>query len=274
MVIGKHAGQLVRLQAVTFGLGSVLTVAAATLSLVSANSVPAHVDSADDPRRQLSAIATVEPGTRLVGIGHAAVAVPLTWATNRTRCGTPQQDTVVIDVASVPLCATYRPPGVESIEVTPGKPLEDLDTPSTIEIDGERVLRQPTTCRTPTSCVGTVYVPSQDVTFRADSSTDAAAVDKILDQVHIIPTMVAVPGWQLLTIHARGNALQIYLDALWKAGLEGVVAPQRTILRGGGPQIPSGRIRHVSPEVGTMLTPGQTVAVSVTGQPMIDAAPR
>ena len=44
------------------------------------------------------------PGTRLVGVGHAAIAVPEEWGTNKALCGVPQQDTVVIDVAAVEAC--------------------------------------------------------------------------------------------------------------------------------------------------------------------------
>ena len=42
--------------------------------------------------------------TRLLGLNHAAVEVPDSWATNESSCGTPMVDTVVVDVAASPLC--------------------------------------------------------------------------------------------------------------------------------------------------------------------------
>ena len=56
--------------------------------------------------------------SRLVGLGHAAIAVPDDWGTDATRCGVPMRDTVVIDVEKkktrapiVPLCGAPAPTG-------------------------------------------------------------------------------------------------------------------------------------------------------------------
>src|SRR5690349_5732798 len=50
---------------------------------------------------------------RLVGYGHAAIAVPKVWGTNISRCGVPRRDTVLIDD-----CGRPRPKGLSKVELT------------------------------------------------------------------------------------------------------------------------------------------------------------
>ena len=76
-------------------------------------------------------------GTRLLGLNHAAVEVPDSWATNESSCGTPMVDTVVVDVAASPLCYVPRPRGVESIQLEEARP-GDFKADETVEIDGVR----------------------------------------------------------------------------------------------------------------------------------------
>lgn len=269
-IFAKHAFRHLRYRVMTFGVGSVVAVVMTTSSLLATYALgPVHSREA---ARQVSAVAALAPGTRLVGIGHATVTVPATWGTNQFRCTSPQADTVVIDVASLNLCATTRPAGVESVELRRGKPYEHFDSPQPIDIDGTPALRQPTSCTGPTYCFGTVYLPTHDVTFHADSGTGRLQVDQVLDTIRVIPSLVAVPGWQVRTVFAGHNGPQRYLEALDGAGLYGLVARAPTLF-GGGPRLPDDRIYNVAPETGTMLLPGQTVIVTVTAPAILNRPP-
>jgi hypothetical protein len=137
------------------------------------------------------------PGTRLVGLGELAIAVPEAWGTNTLRCGTPQEDTVMVDVGVVATCRTDRPQGVESVELLSGDPRFDFEADREVEVDGVRAERQDTACESHDGvdlCSGTLYFPGPRVSFRAESSTGAAAVDELLEQVRHLPGAVGVPG--------------------------------------------------------------------------------
>ena len=49
------------------------------------------------PTASVTSSTPVPPAMRLVGFGHGAIAVPASWPTNKSHCGTPVQDTVLID---------------------------------------------------------------------------------------------------------------------------------------------------------------------------------
>ena len=87
-------------------------------------------------------------------------------------------------------CAAGRPNGVDSVEVTTGSRRFDFAADRQMTIDGVSADRQATTCETWQAkevCNGTVYIPSLNVSFRAASSTGAGEVDRILEQVRIVP---------------------------------------------------------------------------------------
>ncbi len=71
-----------------------------------------------EPPVTASREAAAPEGTRLVGVGSVAIAVPRSWATNAMQCGTPREDTVVIDVAAVERCLSPRPRDVDSVAIT------------------------------------------------------------------------------------------------------------------------------------------------------------
>lgn len=204
----------------------------------------------------------VPAGMRLVGLGHVAVAVPEQWGTNQLRCATPQQDTVVIDLGSIPMCLALRPAGVESVQVASGAPPFDFHADETSEVDGVRAERQRTSCTAPfggvTTCSGTVFLPSLGVWFRAESSTDAGEVDRLLERILIVPDRVGVPEFHTAPLQdAQGRSGQKYAGALTELGLE----PQIQTRKSAG--APTGAILAVSPAPGTMLMPGQTVTITV-----------
>jgi PASTA domain len=211
------------------------------------------------------------PGTRLVGAGHAAIAVPVEWGANKTHCGVPQQDTVVIDVAAIELCGTRRPRGVDSVEIWTGPPRFDYHADGTTVIDGVPAERQNTTCAPDLGgrpiCAGTIYLRSLRVMFIADSSTSRAEVDRVLSWIRIVPDLVGVPGFNKINVDAQinadeqGGAKATYLDVLQRAGLTAQIHT-RTVHAS-----PTGYILAVSPVPGTMVRPGTVVTVTVVAEP-------
>lgn len=204
---------------------------------------------------------------RLVGLGHAAIAVPRDWGTNQTHCGTPQKDTVILERDGL-LCAMPRPLRVESVDLGRGRPrMFDFTADETVEIDGVRAERQRTTCTegrgsfNVRTCSGAVLIPSLDVWFWAQSSTNAEEVDRILDRIQVVPDRVGVPSLRSLSMPSPDTSGETYADALTSVGLAPKIQTRK--LPGHLP----GDILAVSPAPGTMLTPGATVTVTIVAQP-------
>jgi len=201
--------------------------------------------------------------TRLVGIGHAAIAVPKQWATNQLRCGTPQKDTVIIDAGPQNLCETPYPDGVESVYLA-SRTRIDFQADETFQIDGVRAERQRTRCtgdNRVTVCSGTVFIPSLNASFRAESSASPGEVDRILARIMIVPNKVGVPEPLFSESNPAARFGEQYTDRLTALGLK------PDIQTGKSPGSIPGNILAVSPSPGTMLTPGATVTVTVVAQP-------
>jgi hypothetical protein len=205
-------------------------------------------------------------GTRLVGLGSFAIAVPEEWGTNETRCGTPQKDTVVINVGAVEACAIARPEGVESVELVQDEPRFDFRADSTVQIDGEEAQRQRTTCNRDAIgggrvCSGTLYFPASSTWFRAESSTGPEEVDRILDEIRVDPERVGVPAFQPLAVNTQGRSGEKYAARLTEAGFD--VEVQARKISAGNP----GYVLGASPAPGTMLPPGSSVTITVIAEP-------
>jgi hypothetical protein len=255
----EDAGRTRRRRTLTAALaGATAIVAVAVTSVVLSSPY-----GSSSPQPPVVSPPPVSPpaGMRFVGIGHAAIAVPEKWGTNETRCGTPKRDTVVIDATVIPACGADRPGGVDSVELTTGGRRFDFTADETVVIDGVSADRQATTCAdwgaSGEVCDGTVFIPSLNVSFRAESSTDAATVDRILEQVRILPGRVGVPGIDSVDLSQQGRAVRKYRATLEVAGL---AAEVRTELRR---RFPSGWIVKVAPQPGTMVTPGTVVTVTL-----------
>lgn len=262
-----QARRMRRRRTVAFGaaIGAAVVAVAGTASAfwpVGESSTPPSL--AASPEADLA-----PPGMRLVGLGHAAVAVPETWSTNVTRCGVPEEHTVVIDVGVEQACRAPHPANVDSIEVAQGEPRFDFTADETVQINDVQAQRQTTACRPDgfnervSVCAGAIYIPSMDVSFRAESSTSATEVDRILDRVQIIPDRVGVPGYRVINsdLLDQGKAGQMYIEALRDAGL----VPQVRTERASG--IDPGYVLDATPGPGTMLQPGDVVTVTVAAEP-------
>ncbi|WP_243059601.1 PASTA domain-containing protein [Nocardioides sp. SR21] len=189
-------------------------------------------------------------GSRYVGYGPAVIAVPEAWGTNDTECGTPQEDTVVIDQGAICLALIPRPADVESVEVRPGETFEDTSAWTSAEIDGEEALRSPVeTADGLTS--GSVYLPELGVTFVAQSSSadGEAIVENLLAGVTILEEHTTVPGFALLEVDAYAAELQ-------ELGLAVEIVTDEGRTKGGW-------VLSTDPAVGSVVAPGDTITVTV-----------
>jgi hypothetical protein len=246
-----------------------LVAAAAVVAVVGGTALatagdPSPSGGTDLPAASESA-APVPPGTRLVGIGHAAIAVPKDWSTNATRCGVATEPTVVIDVTVVEMCAWSGHRVFENIWVGRGgtrslsNPLEDA------QVDGIDVQRGTTSCEPTgnrlTLCTGAVYVPSSNAFFQAEAETKER-VDEILSWVRVVPDLVAVPGFENANlVFQDDDAAEHYRAELEEAGLEVEVVTERE--SGGKP----GYVLGVSPAPGEMIEPGDVVTLTEVAEP-------
>jgi hypothetical protein len=211
----------------------------------------------------------VPAGRRLVGLGHVAVAVPPEWGTNQVRCGTPLSDTVLINGWLTQLCSIPRPDGVESVELGQGEPGPvyrfAFKPDEQFEIDGVLAQRQRTTCtpgnlgRAPV-CTGSVFLPSTGVWFRAQSSTGAAEVDRILGQIVVLPDRVGAPEYAGAMSKGDGSSGRKYADKLRALGLRVETKTAQS------PNYTPGELLKVAPFPGTMLPQGATVTITVVAK--------
>ena len=197
---------------------------------------------------------------RIVGLGHVALPVPADWATNRTRCGTPQRDTVVVDQPVVETCAVPRPDGVESVTLTLGRPF-GFQADEMTEVSGVPAERQETRCSKEFGpglvCAGAVYVPSEEVSVVAESSTGPNEVDRLLAEVAVLRQRVGVPGYMTVSTRAQEESGERYQQVLSRLGLASRVRYSHSS------SWPSGFVVGVSPAPGTMIRNGSTVRVTV-----------
>lgn len=242
--------------------------AAAVVAVIAGSALVASTAPPQTPRPPVT---TDRPtpglhGMRLVGLGHLAIAVPEEWDTNRTRCGTPMKDTVVINVGVIETCAIARPEGVESVELVQGEPRFDFTADSTVLVDGVEGQRQSTTCTRETLggvrvCSGTVYFAEHGTWFRAESSTGREDIDRILGRIRVVSDKVGVPAFQPLAVNAQGRSGEKYSARLADQGFEVEVQTRR--ISAGKP----GYVLGASPAPGTMLPPGATVTITVIAEP-------
>lgn len=204
-------------------------------------------------------------GHRWVGMNGAMIAVPNSWATNDEHCGTPQSDTVLIDVGPVRGCLASQGKNIDSVAIFAGSPGDPADGTQRVKVsvNGLTAVRTTTVCAmpygtTPDRCVASLYLPSLDVRFEATSTTSAATVDRLLAKVWASGELAAVPGFTSLD---DDNAVEDYLKTVRAAGLLSTTTTKIV------PGLPAGTILEVKPIPGTMLQPLELVAVTVTGSP-------
>lgn len=264
-------------------LAVVGVAAAAVLAVVGGTALTVGLGgSGDGPGKSDDVVApderfTPPPGTRLVGIGHVAVAVPETWPLNKARCGTPVTDTVILEIGTARSCLVTHAPASDVVDLSRGMAQEfDASRAESVDVDGRSVLRSPLQCVTsphaeravpqsgnPELCSTRMYFPDADVTVWLSSSRAQAheRVREMLTWVGWLDDRVAVPSWLFFANQHQEKSGQAIRGALSELGL-GV--QMLTVSR---PGMPAGFLLGTDPEAGTMLEPGSVVAVTVVAEP-------
>lgn len=236
--------------------------AAAAVAVISAGAVAWQtIDT--DPATPVATDPPADPdappaGHRYVGIGSAVIAVPEDWGTNETECGTPVEDTVMIDVGMTCLALIPRPADVESVEVRPLYPEENVAGWTEDEIDGEQALWSPVLVDRGIAS-GSIYLPKQGVVFVAQSSSaqPKAVVSDLLAGVTILEEHFTVPGYQHLAYDEDpASAVETYTEGLRQLGLAVGVVEEAS-------ELESGTVIATEPAVGSVVAPGDTVRVTV-----------
>ena len=213
----------------------------------------------------------IPPNTRLVGVGHAAIAVPRSWSTNQTACGTPTENTVIINVTAVPLCGLFPQPVVSSVEVSsrsqqPNYP--DFTNAERVNIGGVEAFRSPLHCThatiRPTSpgtqpkaahfCTQATWMPEESALFIA-TTPRPNATRALMETLHIDPSRAAVPQSNL-----SGTPAKMVAEFTHNAEALGFHVITRTTPQ---PGFPSGSILGVSPATGTVLPTGTTLHLTL-----------
>jgi hypothetical protein len=132
------------------------------------------------------------PGTRLVGMGRLAVAVPKGWSTNDEKCGSALSNTVIFEANRVVWCGLAHRPHVSALHIVSAT--SPLALPwiyahlTASELDGIKIQRTPTSTGNEGSA-GALVARSQGVVMYV-TSPDRAVVESVLDSVMVLPA-----GW-------------------------------------------------------------------------------
>lgn len=238
--------------------------AAAAVAVIAAGTVAWQVAGADpkppvasDPPAEVD----VPPaGHRYVGIGTAVVAVPEDWGTNEATCGTPVEDTVIIDQAVTCLMLVPRPADVDSVTLRPFYEGDDISGWVERDIDGEPALWSPVGVEGDITS-GSVYIPSQKATFVAESSSADAqvVVNDLLMSIVMLQEHATVPAFESLAYDMDPKpAVETYTQLLEKLGLAVEVVEKKSPMN-------QGDVLATDPAVGSVVAPGDTVTVTVSG---------
>jgi hypothetical protein len=194
------------------------------------------------------------PGTRLVGMGRLAVAVPEGWSTNDEKCGSALSNTVIFVPNRVVWCTLAHRPHASALHIVPAT--SPLALPwmyahlAASEVDGVKIQRTPTNTGNEGSA-GALVARSEGVVMYV-TSPDRAVVDSVLDSVMVLPA-----GWTTVPFNADLPFLSNERLALEQAGL-GVKISRRDL-----PGHSSGSLLGATPAFGSVVRVGSTVHLVV-----------
>lgn len=217
---------------------------------------------ADRTRQDITATQTLDtpPGTRLVGLGRVAVAVPDKWAANDASCNTPIRDTYYFPYPQD--CQSGIQPDVSSIAISTTENAEatpvvfDLQRDGTVE--GYDVLSSGLIC-TPgqgEACYEAFGIRELDTWFtvrvpRSDNATDI--IEAIRDSLRVLPE-----DYTTVPFIPYGTEQQV-TTAMAEAGLttevEYTTCPATADCLMG--------VTDITPAVGTALPAESTVTITV-----------
>jgi hypothetical protein len=213
-----------------------------------------------------AAASTPPDGTRFVGMGRIAVAVPDDWETNLYNC-LGARDNVSFGEVAVAGCMPQMPQGIEKIAVTPDD-LPSTDGFTLVSIEGVAALRSPVRIAGETAperhplWSRDVVFPQDDLTITFSSGTSPEVLEEMLDRIHIVHGLSTVPTYVPTYAEIQANPGAPERAAAYRRELErnGFVV---NVVQVNRPGMPAGQIASVSPEIGTMVLPGSKVTVQV-----------
>ncbi len=230
-----------------------------------------------------SSIPSPPAGMRWVGLGQVVVAVPDEWTTGETRCLAPVGDTVYFDQAAQARCVNA--PAAAAVQEVSALAVLDADSgygemvtrtmTSIGEVSGREVLERED-CEEwfDGVCRRLFAVPSEGVVFAVTIAEEGDGnYEKIRDSLRILPdNLTTIPlatsaGWT----PARGAEPRVTDDlvvTLENAGLrvEIETAERSEDDDGHYASLPEGSLLDVSPELGSVIEAGGTVAVTIAGR--------
>ncbi len=203
-------------------------------------------------------------GTRLVGMGRVAVAVPTSWALNAATCNAPFTDTTYF--AFPQQCIGPARP-VSSVDITSRPSFETNTEPSGAlkpagSVAGHRVVADSVTCPVglDESCWQAFGIPDLHAYFTVTIPTwvkggAVTRINAIRNSLTVLPSkQAAVP------FVTPGSSVAEVRAALESAGFTVVIHP-RTCPVAGTCRSPMG----TSPAAGLVVPAGSTVAIHVVG---------
>jgi len=232
---------LARIRTGTAGISSrrsrtrpaLLAGAAAVLVLASVVAVRWWPDQPDARAAlpTLPSFPVAPPGTRLVGYGDVAVAVPTRWEHNAVSCGSEGSDTVIYPDAAVEgRCATS--PGASSITFAdpPPYPSPYRAAPDEVGEVGDRVVLGTAVSRTDAGYEQTLLVPGSGFSMVVRSPDRSVVVE-------VAASMRVVPDGFTVVPPCRGQRLRDAAADLADARLK-LVVDQASTLSGNRGQPP------------------------------------
>ncbi|CAI9412184.1 PASTA domain-containing protein [Nocardioides sp. T2.26MG-1] len=246
------------------GRMAVVAAAAAVAAIGVGVAWPGGWGSGSDAQTSVASDGPADPdsppdGYRYVGAGDVVAAVPESWGTNRTDCGTPVEDTVVIDQGVTCMALVPRPADVDSLTVLTGSAAGDTQDWEHVDVAGEPALRSQITDEDG-RVIQSVLVSGRNVMFVAESSSadGADVVDGILDSLTVLREHTTVPAFQDLAFRRGGDPMvEEYAARLADLGLRTQVSERN------GKGFDAGTVLDVTPGVGSVVSPGDTVRVVV-----------
>jgi hypothetical protein len=238
--------------------------AAATTLIVGGGAVATQVinSGADTNRQDITAAQglDVPPGTRLVGLGRVAIAVPDEWAANAASCNTPIRNTYYFPHPQD--CQIAARPGVSSVAISTAENAPNMPRVPDIQrdgtVDGYDVLSSGLICtsRQSASCLEAFGIPDLDAWFtvrvpRSDDATDTT--EAIRDSLRVLPN-----DYTTIPFVPYGTEEQV-TAAMREAGLAAEVeyaeCPANANCVSG--------VTGVEPAIGTAMRDGSTVTLTV-----------
>ena len=215
------------------------------------------------------------PPVTVLGFEHVVLPLPGTWTESDFECGVPQSDTVQYALAGIgPGCDPPIPvAGIETVTIGQflgrGSELQEDPNRYRLTIDGLDARRDRVRCVPAKEfylsqgggadvCSASLWFPSLDSFITVTSTTSGETVNDLLDRAEVDPDRFVVPHPSFYFNMFQEKSGEEYARVLREAGIATTVLERRS-------SSDQGYAEEVSPKPGTVLRPGGTATVTVSG---------